>query len=272
MAKTPQEMEAAMVANYKEKTGKTLEQWLAIAKKTGAAKHGQVVKALKTDHGLTHGYANLVAHKMLQSDAGSQAAEGTDLVAAQYAGPKAGLKPIYDAVIKAASSLGKDVEIAPKKTYVSLRRNKQFAIVQPSTRTRVDLGINLSGFSDLGVVIGAELVMSTLVVVVLLSSISQQRSNGSMAAFTGAAYALGTLFLLGISGAGMNPARSIGAAVFADTDPNALGQVWVFVLVPIVAAMAGMLAWLAIDDATIDDTIFDDTILEDLADAITGDD
>ena len=145
MPASPEEMAAAMVANMKSKTGKTLEQWLAIAKKAGAEKHGQIVKALKTDHGLTHGYANLVAHKLLHSDAGSKAADGTDLVAAQYSGPKADLKPIYDAVIKAATALGKDVEIAPKKTYVSLRRNKQFAIVQPSTRTRVDLGINLKG-------------------------------------------------------------------------------------------------------------------------------
>jgi aquaporin Z len=137
--------------------------------------------------------------------------------------------------------------------------------------TGVDIGIHLTGFSELGVVIGAELVLSTIVVVVLLSSISQQRSNSAMAAFTGAAYALGSLFLLGISGAGMNPARSIGAAVFADTDPNALGQVWVFVVVPLVAAFAGMLVWLAIDDATIDDTIFDDTILEDVSDRVTGD-
>ena len=145
MPASPEEMAATMIANMKEKTGKTLEQWLAIAKQTGAEKHGQIVKALKTDHGLTHGYANLVAHKLLQSDAGSKAAEGTDLLAAQYFGPKADLKPIYDAVIEAATSLGKDVEIAPKKSYVSLRRNKQFAIVQPSTRTRVDLGINLKG-------------------------------------------------------------------------------------------------------------------------------
>ncbi len=145
MPASPEDMAASMVANMKEKTGKTLEQWLAIAKKTGAGKHGQIVKALKTDHGLTHGYANLVAHKLLRSDAGSKAAEGTDLVAAQYSGPKADLKPIYDAVIKAATALGKGVEIAPKKSYVSLRRNKQFAIVQPSTRTRVDLGINLKG-------------------------------------------------------------------------------------------------------------------------------
>ena len=145
MPASPEDMAATMIANMKSKTGKTLEQWLAIARKTGAEKHGQVVKALKADHGLTHGYANLVAHKLLQSDAGSKADAGTDLVAAQYAGPKADLKPIYDAVIKAALSFGKDVEIAPKKSYVSLRRNKQFAIVQPSTRTRVDLGISLKG-------------------------------------------------------------------------------------------------------------------------------
>ena len=69
--------------------------------------------------------------------------DDADLVAAQYAGPKAGLKPIYDKLIEAAEALGADLEIAPKKTYVSLRRNKQFALIQPSTRTRVDLGLNL---------------------------------------------------------------------------------------------------------------------------------
>lgn len=138
--------------------------------------------------------------------------------------------------------------------------------------TGVDLGVHLSGFSELGVVIAAELVLATMVVVVLLSSISQQRSNSTMAAFTGAAYALATLFLLGISGAGLNPARSLGMAIFADADPNPLAQVWVFVVVPIVAAFAGVLVWLAIDDATIDDTVFDDSILETASDAITGED
>lgn len=135
----------------------------------------------------------------------------------------------------------------------------------------VDLGIAPTGFAELGVVLAAELVMGTMVVVVLLASIGQQRSNGAVAAFTGAAVGVATLFLTGISGTGINPARSLGMAVFADTDPNALAQVWVFLLVPIAAAFVGTLVWLLIDDATIDETVFDDTFLEDAADAVTGD-
>lgn len=139
MSKSPEELANAMIANMKEKTGKTLQQWIAIAKKTEATKHGEIVKVLKSDHGMTHGFANLVAHKTLKSDAGSAT---TDLVATQYAGAKEGLKPIYDALIKTVKGFG-DVEVAPKKAYVSLRRSKQFAIIQPSTKTRVDLGLNL---------------------------------------------------------------------------------------------------------------------------------
>ena len=143
MPKNPEEMGAAMIANMKEKTGKALPQWIKIAKAAKLDKHGQIVKHLKTEHGMTHGFANLVAHKALASDAGS--ADSGDLVAGQYGGVKADLKPIYDALIAGISKFGKDVEISPKKAYVSLRRNKQFALIQPSTKTRIDVGINLKG-------------------------------------------------------------------------------------------------------------------------------
>lgn len=144
MAKSPEEMEAAMVANLKEKTGKTMPQWLGIVKSAKLGKHGEIVKMLKGEHGMGHGYANLVAHHALRDAAGPAAGE-TDLVAQQYAGPKAELKPIYDALIAAVKRFGTDVEISPKKTYVSLRRTKQFGLIQPSTKTRVDVGINLKG-------------------------------------------------------------------------------------------------------------------------------
>ena len=83
MPRSPEDMAAAMVANMKEKTGKTLPQWTKIAKGAKVEKHGQLVKWLKEEHGLTHGYANLIAHKTLKSDAGSQ--EG-DLVSAHESG------------------------------------------------------------------------------------------------------------------------------------------------------------------------------------------
>jgi len=139
---TPEESLAKMKANLKEKTGQDLAGWLKVARAAGSDKHGEIIKALKAA-GLTHGYANLVAHELRGSAAAST--PDADLIEAQYAGKKAPLRPIYDAVLKVVRGLGKDVEIAPKKAYVSLRRSKQFALVQPSTATRVDLGLQLKG-------------------------------------------------------------------------------------------------------------------------------
>ncbi len=135
-------MENTMIKNLEENTGKKFEEWLSIASKSGFEKHGELIKFLKTDHGLTHGYANLVAHKARQSDAGS--AEDSDLLKGQYAG-KETLKPLYDQLTSEIQKFGKDVELAPKRAYVSLRRKKQFGLIQPSTKTRLDVGINLKG-------------------------------------------------------------------------------------------------------------------------------
>jgi hypothetical protein len=141
MAKADDEF-ANMIRNLEEKTGKSLDQWVSIARSSGAQKHGEIVKHLK-DNGLTHGYANLVAHSTLQSAAVH--ADGEDLIAAQYGGAKAALRPLYDELTKEIVAFGSDVELSPKKGYVSVRRKKQFAILQPSTATRLDVGINLKG-------------------------------------------------------------------------------------------------------------------------------
>lgn len=141
--KTPDDAVATMIANLKEKTGRALPEWVALARASGLAKHGQIVAMLKADHGLGHGYANLVAHSALQGD--GPAPGGDDLVAAMYAGEKQALLPVWAAIEKAVRGFGADVEVSPKKTYVSLRRSKQFALVQPTTKTRVDVGLCLKG-------------------------------------------------------------------------------------------------------------------------------
>lgn len=131
-----------MIDNMPEKTGKALEAWYQLIAAAKLEKHGEIMKLLKGEHGMTHGYANTISILYRQKLAGGPPPE-EDLIAAQYAGAKATLRPIYDAVLTAVHNFGPDVEIAPKKSYVSLRRSKQFAIVQPATRTRVDLGLNL---------------------------------------------------------------------------------------------------------------------------------
>lgn len=143
MPQTPDQMTASMLANLPDKTGKTLKQWLAVCRKHPLDKHGELVKMLKNDHGVTHGFANLIVHEY--RGAARDGGGASDPVAAQYDGAKKDLRPIYDALIAVVKSFGEDVEVAPKKTYVSLRRSKQFALIQPSTKTRVDVGINLKG-------------------------------------------------------------------------------------------------------------------------------
>jgi hypothetical protein len=145
MSKSPEDAMASMIAGLEEKTGRSLQEWTKAVRKAGPQKHGEIVAWLK-GQGVGHGYANLIAHKTLGSDAVSRASEGgEDLVATQYAGKKAALKPIYDALIAKVGAFGADVDVAPKNAYVSLRRSRQFALIQPSTATRVDVGLNLKG-------------------------------------------------------------------------------------------------------------------------------
>jgi predicted transport protein len=138
-----------MIDNLHKNTGKTLEQWIDIVRKKDFSKHGEIMKFLKDEHQFTHGFANLVALKSKGTDAGS--AENTDdVVVKQYTG-KENLKPIYDKLLAEILKLGKDIEIAPKNAYVSLKRKKQFAILQPATKTRFELGLMLKGQEPAGI-------------------------------------------------------------------------------------------------------------------------
>jgi predicted transport protein len=144
MSKSVDPQLQTMIDNMPEKTGKSLTDWYKIVASSGAEKHGEIMKVLKGEHGVTHGYANTITILYRDQAAGGAPAE-QDLLSSQYTGAKAGLKSVYDALISGVSRFGSDIEIAPKKTYVSLRRSKQFAIVQPSTSSRIDLGLNLKG-------------------------------------------------------------------------------------------------------------------------------
>ncbi len=146
MPSSPQEMMDAMMNNLVEKTGHDLNHWLKVLEKCDEDKHMKRINFLKKEHGLTHGYANFIVMKSKGHT--EPVKSGDDLVSDLFKGPKSVLLPIYDQLIKLVESIGKDVDVSPRKTYVTIRRNKQFAIFKPSTKDRLDVGLILKGFDD----------------------------------------------------------------------------------------------------------------------------
>ena len=127
----------SMINNMPEKTGKKLEEWIQILHDKSFEKHSKAVKYLKDEHGVTHGFANTIVTLSKENNVTAD-----DLVLAQYNG-KESLKPIYELLIATITSFGNDVVITPKKGSVSLIRKKQFALIKPATKTRIDLGLKL---------------------------------------------------------------------------------------------------------------------------------
>ena len=126
-----------MIDNMPEKTGKSLEEWQKILKEKSFIKHSEGVKYLKTEHNVTHGFANTIVTLSKDEDKTTE-----DLVENQYKG-KENLIPIYEEIIKYVNALGTDVTITPKKESVSVIRKRQFVLIKPASKTRIDLGFKL---------------------------------------------------------------------------------------------------------------------------------
>jgi len=134
--------------NVEIRTGKSLAELSEVVKQSGLFKHSEIRQMLMDRFGLGYGDANTLVHYALKSDAKHDVeARGlttNDVVDELYAGPKAELRPIHERVMDEINKLG-DFEIAPKKTYLSLRRKRQFAMLGPATKTRVEVGLNMKG-------------------------------------------------------------------------------------------------------------------------------
>ena len=126
-----------MIDNMPAKTGKTLEEWHQILKEKSFSKHSEAVKYLKEQHQVTHGFANTIVALAKENDSSEE-----DLVSIQYKG-KETLLPIYNALIDYVKSLGDDVTITPKKGSVSVIGKRQFVLIKPATKNRIDLGFKL---------------------------------------------------------------------------------------------------------------------------------
>ena len=127
-----------MIENMPEKTGKSLEEWKEILKTKSFEKHSEGVKFLKSEYSVTHGFANTIVTLSKEDNSTSE-----DLVGAQYKG-KEGLLPVYESLITYLKTLGSDITITPKKGSVSIIRKRQFVLIKPATKARIDLGFKLN--------------------------------------------------------------------------------------------------------------------------------
>lgn len=130
----------SVVANCRENTGRSLDQWAALARRA-KVKDTKGVRVWAKGQGLSIVYANAVAETLFPSDSANDDA----LIAAQYAGPKAALRPIYDAIVVAMRGLGDDVAVMARKSQVTCSRRTTFAVIRAGTRDRVDVAMKLHG-------------------------------------------------------------------------------------------------------------------------------
>lgn len=138
-----------MISNLQQKTGKSLAEWIEIINEQPYTKTSDKVKYLKSAFGLGQGYAGLIIYHA-KVEAAGKADSPEELVEKQYQG-KEQLKPIYDKLLSELRKFGPDVEISPKNSYVSLRRNVQFAMLTPATKVRFDIALKLKNQEPMGI-------------------------------------------------------------------------------------------------------------------------
>lgn len=151
----PQAARLNQLRNIQTKTGKTIAELHAVLADSGLAKTGERRSLLMERFKLGYGDANAVALYFGQplppldavAPTATLAAPAEDPLDALYAGPKAALRALHEAVMQQAQRLGA-FEQAPKKGYISLRRKKQFAMLGPATKTQIELGLNARGLPE----------------------------------------------------------------------------------------------------------------------------
>ena len=143
------------IAELKEKTGRSLEEWLKYIKKEGPADEKERRAWLKDTHGLGTNTAWWLAERSLGKGAETadpdrylESAERD--VEKMFSGGKAHLRPVYDALLKVGLKTGKEAKACPCQTIVPLYRNHVFAQIKPTTQTRIDMGFALGDLKPTG--------------------------------------------------------------------------------------------------------------------------
>ena len=143
------------IGELKQKTGRTLEEWLAHIKKAAPKDEKERRAWLKEKHGLGTNTAWWLAERA-EGKGGESGDPDLYLEKAEtdvekmFSGGKAKLRPLYDALLKLGLKTGKEAKACPCQTIVPLYRNHVFAQIKPTTQTRIDMGFALGDMKPTG--------------------------------------------------------------------------------------------------------------------------
>ncbi len=143
MPRSPREMMTAVRASMKERTGRTVDEWVAlVVRESGVDPLDQraVRRWLKARHDVPQNSRWAIAHAAARG-AGWEPPSTEEQVDRQYSGKKAPLRPVFDRVREVLEELGDDVTVEGRSTYIPFVRRRQFAAVAAATRIRVDVGL-----------------------------------------------------------------------------------------------------------------------------------
>jgi hypothetical protein len=140
----------AILDNLPARTGRSLKDWVLLVEQSGPKGEKERREWLKKEHRLGGTTAWMIAERAEgkggeETDPAVYLKAAVEYVEVMYAGPKADLRPIHDALIVLGRALGSDVKVCPCKTIVPLYRHHVFAEIKPATRTRIDFGLALKG-------------------------------------------------------------------------------------------------------------------------------
>ena len=143
------------IGELKQKTGRSLEEWLAHIKKAGPKGETERRAWLKEKYDLGTNTAWWLAER---SEGKGEESGDPDLYLAaaerdvekMYSAGKAKLRPLYDKLLKLGLKTGKEAKACPCTTIVPLYRNHVFAQIKPTTQTRIDMGFALGDMKPTG--------------------------------------------------------------------------------------------------------------------------
>jgi len=140
MAKTPAEFEQEFIQTAQEKTGKTLDDWLAVVAARGFSKQMEILNWLKAEHKLNHMQAGFVASIFLNKGKLVYQNDG-DLLGNQFAKCEA-MRPLFESVAERILNDFTGTQLIPKKTYLSFTAQREFAAINIKPK-EIRLGLDL---------------------------------------------------------------------------------------------------------------------------------